>query len=96
MKLTTLDLLLAVFLVCMLVGAPIVSASGKKEAPRIALDRAKQMLNKPGVVFIDVRTDKDWMASDEKISGAVREDPKQISEWMDKYPKDKTLIFYCA
>jgi hypothetical protein len=96
MKLTTLNLFIAVFLVCILIGVPIVSASGKKEAPRIALDQAKDMLNKPGVVFIDVRTDKDWVASDMKISGAVREEPKQSSEWMGKYSKDKTLIFYCA
>ena len=96
MKLTTLNLLLAAFLVCMLVGAPIVSASGKEEAPRIALDQAKEMLNKPGVVFIDVRAGKDWTGSDVKISSAVREEPNQSSEWMGKYSKDKTLIFYCA
>jgi hypothetical protein len=29
-----------------------------------------------------------------KIKGAVREDPKQVSSWIDKYPKDKLLVLY--
>jgi|GEM_PF-5377617 len=31
-----------------------------------------------------------------KIKGALREDPKTIDEWASKYPKNKTIIFYCA
>jgi hypothetical protein len=27
----------------------------------------------------------------------VREDPlKDVQGWFDKYPKDKTLVFYCS
>jgi rhodanese-related sulfurtransferase len=47
-------------------------------------------------VLIDVRAGKDWTESDTKIKGAVREDPKEFSSWADKYPKDKTLVLYCA
>jgi hypothetical protein len=28
------------------------------------------------------------------IQGAVREDPLKTAEWMEKYGKDKTLVFY--
>jgi rhodanese-related sulfurtransferase len=31
-----------------------------------------------------------------KIKGAVREDLEKVDTWMNKYPKDKTLVFYCA
>ena len=26
--------------------------------------------------------------------GSVREDPGKIEAWMEKYPKDKTMVFY--
>jgi len=38
----------------------------------------------------------DWTGSDLKIRGAVREDPLAVDSWANKYPKDKTLVFYCA
>ena len=54
------------------------------------------MLGNPEVVIIDVRAGGDWSAGDSKIKGAIREDPGKVDSWMDKYPKDKTLVFYCA
>ena len=38
----------------------------------------------------------DWAPSNTKIKGAIREDPPKVSSWMEKYPKDKTLVFYCS
>jgi hypothetical protein len=38
----------------------------------------------------------DWADSDLKIKGAVREDPKVFESWANKYPKDKTIVLYCA
>ena len=46
------------------------------------------------LVIIDDRTGADWSASEFKIKGAVREDPGKVEAWMEKYPKDKTLVFY--
>jgi rhodanese-related sulfurtransferase len=48
------------------------------------------------LIIIDVRYGKDWTDSDLKIRGAVREDPEAFDSWANKYPKDKTLLFYCA
>ena len=59
-------------------------------------EQAKSMLGNPEVIFIDVRAPKDWNAPGSKIKGAVREDPSNISSWAEKYPKEKTLLFYCA
>jgi predicted sulfurtransferase len=67
-----------------------------KEAPRMNQEELKGLMGNPDVVIIDVRAKSDWEGSKEKIQGAVREDPKMVKEWAKKYPKDKTLVFYCA
>jgi rhodanese-related sulfurtransferase len=54
------------------------------------------MLGKPDVVIIDVRTNYDWDHSNAKIKGAVREEGMKFGSWMKKYPKDKTIVLYCA
>lgn len=66
------------------------------EAPRMTKEELKGLMGKPDIVIIDVRAQSDWESGKEKIQGAVREDPKKVKEWADKYPKDKTLVFYCA
>jgi rhodanese-related sulfurtransferase len=54
------------------------------------------LLGKADVVIIDVRTKYDWDSSKVKIKGAVREEGMKFASWMKKYPKDKTIVFYCA
>jgi rhodanese-related sulfurtransferase len=55
------------------------------------------MMGKPDVVIVDVRESESWKESKQKIQGAVREDPqKDVQGWFDKYPKEKTLVFYCS
>ena len=66
------------------------------EVPRISIERTKQMLANPEVVIIDVRTAKTWGRSPSKIENAVREELGSLGRWAEKYPKDKTLIFYCT
>jgi hypothetical protein len=66
------------------------------DGPRMTKDTLKAMMGNPDLVIIDVRYGKDWTDSDLKIRGAVREDPDAVNSWANKYPKDKTLVFYCA
>ena len=54
------------------------------------------MLGKENVVIIDVRSDIDLEKSNQKIPGAMIEDAGKVDTWMAKYPKDKTLVFYCS
>jgi rhodanese-related sulfurtransferase len=54
------------------------------------------LLGKPNTIIIDVRTNYDWSTSKVKIKGAVREEGMKFGSWMNKYPKDKTIILYCA
>jgi predicted sulfurtransferase len=66
------------------------------EVPRMTKEELRAMLGNPDVVIIDVRTANDWEASQSKIKGAVREEPRQAKSWADKYDKDKTYVLYCA
>jgi predicted sulfurtransferase len=66
------------------------------EVPRMSKEELIAMLGNPNVVIIDVRSGKDWKASQSKIEGAVREEPKQAKSWADKYDKDKTYVLYCT
>lgn len=67
-----------------------------QDANMISTDELKKMLGSPDLVVIDVRSLGDWESSDLKIQDAVREDPAKVASWLDKYPKDKRLVFYCA
>jgi len=65
--------------------------------PKMTKEELKSLLGNPDLVVVDVRVSSEWKKSEHKIKGAVREDPeKAIDSWADKYPKDKTLVFYCS
>ncbi len=65
------------------------------EVPRMTTEELKRMMGNPDVVIVDTRSDSDWQQSDEKIKGSVRENPQKV-DWINKYSKDRTLVFYCA
>jgi hypothetical protein len=69
-------------------------AIASEDAPRITKEELKKLLDNPGVLIIDVRIGKDWDASEFKIKGAVRRNPFSWSA--PDFPKDKTIVFYCA
>jgi rhodanese-related sulfurtransferase len=66
------------------------------EAPRMEKEQLKAQLGNPDVVVLDVRAFTDWFMTKEKIKGAVRENPRDVEDWVGKYPKDKTIVLYCA
>jgi rhodanese-related sulfurtransferase len=66
------------------------------EVARMTIEELKAHMGAPDVVILDVRADGDWKNSDEKIKGAVRENPKEVQAWAAKYSKDKRLVLYCA
>jgi rhodanese-related sulfurtransferase len=87
------------FLSLAVVGAVFVGgvvASAQQDIPRMTKEDLKPLLGNADVVIIDVRSKPDWEENTLMIKAAVREDPTQVASWMDKYPKDKTLVFYCA
>jgi rhodanese-related sulfurtransferase len=65
--------------------------------PKITKEELKSQLGNPDVIIIDVRVEDEWKEAKWKIQGAVREDSEEdINTWVNKYPKDKTLVFYCS
>jgi rhodanese-related sulfurtransferase len=88
--------LLLMMVISLSVSMALVFSVLAAETPRIEKEKLKEMLGKPELILIDVRAGADWKASTQKIKGAVREDPGQMNTWMTKYPKDKTLVLYCA
>jgi rhodanese-related sulfurtransferase len=83
---------LAVSLALLAVG----SLSFAQEAKRMTKEELKAMLDSPDLVVMDVRTGRDWTGSDQKIKGALREDPRKVDDWAAKYGKGKTIVLYCA
>lgn len=63
--------------------------------PRMSINELHTRLADPGFIIIDVRSPHDWDDSAIMIKGAVREDPKGLDSWVDKYPKDKAIALYC-
>jgi rhodanese-related sulfurtransferase len=66
------------------------------EVPRMTKEKLKSELGSPNLVVVDVRTGKDWKASEVKIKGAVRGEVYKIESWAKNYSKDTTLVIYCA
>ena len=76
--------------------AIVLLADDTADVSRISADQVKKLLGRPDTVIIDVRTDRNWWRSSKKIPTAIREDPSKVDRWIEKYTRDKTLIFYCS
>lgn len=66
------------------------------EVKLIDKDELKVMLGNPDLVILDVRSGKDWSSSEFKIKDAVRLTGENREAVMQKFSKDRTLVFYCA
>jgi hypothetical protein len=84
---------LRVLIVIAIFGISLVPARAV-EVPRISIDELRTMLGNPDVLIIDVRAPGSWEASERKISGAIREGPKDVESWAEKYRKDMTVVLY--
>ncbi len=58
-------------------------------------DELKALLEQDAAVVVDVRTGRDWSASELKIKGAVRIENDDFSP-LAAHPKDATFVLYCA
>ena len=88
---------IVVFLVAFVLTGCLQNVALDTKVPRMTKEELKSLLGNPDVVILDVRIASEWKRGDLKIMGAVREDPeKDYRTWASKYPKDKTLVFYCS
>ncbi len=63
--------------------------------PTMDKDELKSLLGSDNLVILDVRIGRDWSSSEFKIKDSVRMAKSDLS-MVDKYPKDTTLVLYCA
>ncbi len=70
--------------------------AAEDRTPRMTKEEVRAIMGRPETVIIDARTAAAWKMSNQKIKGAVREDPDDPGSWVGKYSTDKVLIFYCA
>ena len=63
--------------------------------PTMDKDELKSLLGSDNLVILDVRIGRDWSSSEFKIKDSVRMAESDLS-MVDKYPKDTTLVLYCA
>jgi len=63
---------------------------------RMSTDELKSRLGDADLVVLDVRGSWDLVKSDNKIAGSERVQPGGAKQWAGNYPKDKTIVLYCA
>jgi len=88
---------ISIFLVGFVLTGCLQNLALDAKVPRMTKEDLRSLLDNPVVIILDVRIADEWKKSDLKIKGAVHEDPeKDYRIWGSKYPKDKTLVFYCS
>jgi len=63
--------------------------------PKMDKDELKSLLGSDNLVILDVRLGGDWSSSEFKIKDSVRLTESDLS-MVEKYPRDATLVLYCA
>ena len=61
---------------------------------RVTKEELKEQMGKPGTIVLDCRPTEQWTASQQKLPGAVHEDPNDVKSWAHKYPKEAKIIIY--
>lgn len=95
MKYKNIFYMLTFVLVAQLITVPAFAEEEDKDIRRITKEEAKTLINNEDITIIDVRYTKNWNKSEQKIAGAVRENPNELGSWTGKYPKDHKIILYC-
>ena len=73
-----------------------ISMSAAEDVPMITKEELKAQLDSSDVMILDVRIGKDLKSAEFKIKGAILANPNEFDKWATIFPKDKTLILYCA
>ena len=74
--------------------APLMAEDIAADAPRITKEELKSKLGDPDLIILDVLVQDQWETVDQKLPGAVHENPEEVDSWANKYKKDKTYVLY--
>lgn len=71
-------------------------AASAESVPRMSVDELKTHLGDDGLLILDVRANRDWTGSNDKIVGAERVDSGNVNHWADSYAREKPIVLYCS
>jgi len=83
-------------LTLIVIGVFFATTLNAENVPRITKEQLKGMFDNSDLIILDARAGRDWKASEFKIQGAERAAPSDFNSWAKKYPKDKSIVLYCA
>ncbi|MGA1843857.1 MAG: rhodanese-related (seleno)protein [bacterium] len=83
------------FLLLMLAVSACTTLAADAES-RITKEELRVLIEYTDPTILDVRTETDWKKSGFMIKGALREAAEKVNSWLQKYPKEDTIILYCA
>jgi rhodanese-related sulfurtransferase len=70
------------------------SNDSKRRPLRISLEEAKKRYDEEEVTILDVVDPGTYEGLSQQIKGAVRIDPRKVSDAPDQMPKDRTILAY--
>ena len=86
--------LYAIFTIVLLLTTSLTVSAAS--VPLMSTEELKSRLGDADLVILDVRGSWDLVKSDNKIAGSVRAEPGGAKQWAGNYPKEKTIVLYCA
>lgn len=67
------------------------------EPTRVTVDEVMTRLDRgEPITFLDTRAPEAWDKSDIKIKGAIRVPPKEVDRYLDRIPRDRSIVTYCT
>jgi rhodanese-related sulfurtransferase len=85
-----------VMILTLLAAAWLAGPALGQEVRYVDRDTLKSWLGRPQVLVLDVRQPGAWEHSDQKIRGALREDPNEVAKWGPGLPKNNRIVVYCS
>ncbi len=86
-------LTISLFIIVLAVFA---NSSWSASVNKMTKEELKSIMGTETVTILDVRRGRDWSSSEYKIKGAERIDNENILIQTKKFPKNQTLVLYCA
>jgi rhodanese-related sulfurtransferase len=67
------------------------------EPTRVTVEEVKARIDRgEPITFLDCRSAEDWEKADVKIKGAIRVPPKEVHQYLDQIPRDRSVVTYCT
>ena len=67
------------------------------EPTRVTIDEVKQRMDRgEQFAFVDTRNPKAWGEAEMKLPGAIRVPADEVENYLEKIPRDRTVITYCT